>query len=264
MAELSLYIAGTAGDGDRSQRAKFAKILVIAGPSGAGKSTFIRAFQEGRLPPKLAPHLPEVARLWPIATDDALALKGLPSPAKGGNAAGGNATSGLIVHRDIMRVVTRGYGGHNDDPAIQKILSAGGALDIVTLAPPRETLLVQFLKRLRDDEGGEWRQSGELARRMKARLRRLRQNLTGRRSEIALSEDHLLLLAIYGSERRFRHWSSCWNGFVAALAEAREDVRLLTVAPDLDEDGAPSFRLCGAEPVEPSQAALLGQHRATA
>ena len=80
-------------------------------------------------------------------------------------------------------------------------------------------------------------------------MRRLRVRLTGR-APVVLAETHLLLLAIYGSERRFAHWTACWNGFVEDLAQARGDVRVLSVEPEPAEDGTPSFRPCRTEPSE--------------
>ena len=54
-----------------------------------------------------------------------------------------------------MRVVTRGHDDHRDDPAIREILASGAPIDVITVAPAREILFAQFLKRVRSDEYDE-------------------------------------------------------------------------------------------------------------
>lgn len=211
-------------------------IFVIAGPSGSGKSTFMREFVEGRLPRAVADELPPGAGAWERTSGNELSRKGLAAVrrAKG-------RSVGLVVHYDIMRAYTRGFEHYANDPAIQAVVEdEGSALTVLTILPSREALFEQFLTRARNDEYEEWWDKRSKVRLLKRKLRAALYRLIGKRPRF-LKEGHLVLLGVYGSDERFRHWTSRWSKFLEDLRERRDNVRLVYVAPAPSDDGRPRF-----------------------
>jgi hypothetical protein len=78
-----------------------------------------------------------------------------------------------VVHYDIMRPFAKRFEHYANDPAIKELTTSGAALTVLTLAPNREVLLEQFIKRAADRDYVEWwdrgagrvRSSGRSARR---------------------------------------------------------------------------------------------------
>lgn len=212
-------------------------IVVIAGPSGSGKSTFLREFLSNRLPKEITNFLPEAARTWQLVSCNDVSRKGLPRIVRING-----QSPGLVIHYDIMRVYTRGYEQYEGEPAIQRVLGAGVALTVITLLPGREELFDQFLKRAWNDEYEEPWERKKWTRRLRRKVRRGLQGLTGKKSAL-LAGNHILLLRVYGSERRFKQWMDGWEDFIEKICRRRKDVRLLYVTPVSPQDGHPRFRL---------------------
>lgn len=212
-------------------------IVVLAGASGSGKSTFFREFIADRLPKEISDSLPEHAKTWKCTSANELSRKGL-SRILGGN----GLCPGLVVHYDIMRAYTRGFENHAHDPAMQAVMGAGTALTIMTLMPSREALFDQLLKRARSDEYEEPWETRRWTRRLQRKLRRALYTVTGK-SPMVLKEGHVVLLEVYGSERRLEQWTTRWDNFLGDMRRDRDNVRLVYVGPDSAEEGNPRFRL---------------------
>lgn len=216
-------------------------IVVIAGPTGSGKSTLLREFLSERLPKEISDFLPEAARTWQFVNGNEVSRKGIPRILRSNG-----QPSGLVVHYDIMRVYTRGFEQYGNDPAIQTVLGAGVALTVLTLLPSREELFDQFLKRARNDEYEEPWERKKWSRRFRRGVRRGLQRFTGQKRTL-LTENHIRLLGVYGSERRLEQWTARWEDFLDKVCRQREDVALLYVTPVSPQDGHPRFRpLCRA------------------
>ena len=115
-----------------------------------------------------------------------------------------------------------------------------GVLTVLTILPSREALFEQFLTRARNDEYEEWWDKRSKVRLLKRKLRAALYRLIGKRPRF-LKEGHLVLLGVYGSDERFRHWTSRWSKFLEDLRERRDNVRLVYVAPAPSDDGRPRF-----------------------
>lgn len=232
---------------ERARRARAATaastlehIFVIAGPSGSGKSTFMREFVEDRLPRNISDDLPAEARTWSRTSGNELSRKGLLQVLRAKSAK--LKSPGLVLHYDIMRAYTRGYGDHAADPAMQAVASAKAKLTVMTILPGREALFEQFLSRARSGEYEEWWDKRETARRVKRKLRSGLLKLF-RRPPKFLKEGHLTLLSVYASDERLNTWTRGWENFLESVRQGRDDVRLIYVTPDQARDGHPGFRL---------------------
>jgi hypothetical protein len=111
-----------------------------------------------------------------------------------------------------MRVLTRGFERYENDPAMQAVTQARAAMTMLTVLPPREVLLEQFIRRARSGEYEEWWDNQRLIRPLKRKLRAVFHKLSGRSPKI-LKECHLSLLEVYGSENGLGTWASHWKAF---------------------------------------------------
>jgi hypothetical protein len=212
-------------------------VFVIAGPSGSGKSTFMREFVEDRLPTNISDHLPAQAKTWKRTSGNELTRKGLR-----GVLSDKGHSPGLVLHYDIMRVLTQGFDYHSDDPALQALSGVKAHLTVLTILPSRETLFEQFLERARDGEYEEWWGKPEVVRRLKRRLRARFLKLIGKSPKF-LKEGQLALLKVYASDALLNAWIGRWETYLKHLCQGRDKVRLIYVAPDAPADGHPRFRL---------------------
>ncbi|MGV1014646.1 MAG: hypothetical protein ACOYB4_06720 [Methyloceanibacter sp.] len=212
-------------------------IFVVAGPSGSGKSTFMSEFLKNRLPKTVSDGLPSEAKAWKRIGGNELGRKGLakvlrkkgPSP-------------GFVLHYDIMRAHTRGFEHYTNDPAMQAVTGAKATLTILTILPSREALFAQFLERARADEYEEWWDKRQLTRKFKRKLRAGFYKLIGQTPKL-LKEGHLVLLNVYASDERLKHWTTRWENFLETVRHGRDDVRLVFIAPESTQDEYPRFRL---------------------
>ena len=211
-------------------------IFVIAGPSGSGKSTFMGEFVFGRLPINISRDLPQGSKTWLRTSGNELSRKGLSRVLRGKG-----ASEGLIVHYDIMRAYSRGFEHFANDPAMQAVTEAKPALTVLTVLPPREVLLEQFLRRARNGEYEEWWDRKRLIRPLKHKLRMAFHRIT-KRSPKLLKEYHLGLLEVYCSDQGLSLWTKRWEAFLDGVQRDRGDVRLVYVAPEPLQGGHPRFR----------------------
>ena len=202
------------------------QILIIAGPSGSGKSTFLREFVEGRLSPNVSNYLPAEAKVWRRTSANEITKNGLPAMV-----GRGDQYSGLVVHYDIMRALTRGFENYAADPAIQAITQTPAALTVITILPSREILFEQFLARARTEEYEEWWGKPEIRRRVKLKMRAALYKLVGKTPKL-LKEGQLLLLSAYSTDEKLNRWVDRWESFLERLRQGRNNVQLVYVAPD--------------------------------
>jgi len=212
-------------------------IFVIAGPSGSGKSTLMREFVLDRLPREISDYLPEAAKTWHRTSGNELSRKGLARVLGKHRGA-----AGIVVHYDIMRAYSRGFGRYENDPAWKALRESSAAITVLTVLPPREVLFDQFIKRARSGEYEEWWDKRSILRPLKRKLRGTFNRLTGRSPRI-LKDGHLRLLAVYGSETGLKQWSTRWEKYLDGLRTGERRVRLIYVAPDALQEGHPRFRL---------------------
>jgi hypothetical protein len=212
-------------------------VVVIAGPFGSGKSTFMREFVADRLPRSISDYIPAQAKTWKRTSGNELTRKGLRTvlSTKG-------HSRGLVLHYDIMRVLTQGFDYHSDDPALKVLARVKAQLTVLTILPSRETLFEQFLERARDAEYEEWWGTPKVVRRLRRRLRARFLKFIGKSPKF-LKEGHLELLKIYASDALLNAWIGRWETYLKHIGQARDDVRLIYVAPDASADGHPRFRL---------------------
>ena len=95
-----------------------------------------------RLPKDISDSLPPEAKNWQRTSGNELSREGL-ARIRARHA----RTPGLVVHYDIMRPFAKRFERYANDPAIKELTASGAALTVLTLAPNREILLEQFLKR---------------------------------------------------------------------------------------------------------------------
>lgn len=212
-------------------------IFVIAGPSGSGKSTLMGEFVKDRLPDAIAGDLPRESKTWRRTSGNELSRKGL----KGVLSTKG-PIEGLVVHYDIMRAFSRGFGQYSNDPAMREVAEADAALTVLTILPPREILFEQFLRRARSGEYEEWWDRKRLRRQLKTKFREIFYRVA-RRSPRLLKEGHLSLLEVYGSDRALDRWTYRWETYLDSVRAGRDDVRLVYVAPEPVTGDTRSFRL---------------------
>jgi hypothetical protein len=190
-----------------------------------------------RLPGAISGDLPQASKTWLRTSGNELSRKGLAGVLRTKG-----ADEGLVVHYDIMRAYSRGFGQYANDPAMQAVTEAEAALTVLTILPPREILLEQFLRRARSGEYEEWWDKKQLFRPLKRKLRAAFHRIT-RRSPRLLKESHLSLLEIYGSDRAFDRWTDRWETFLDSVQAGRDDVRLVYVAPEPLRGDRRAFRL---------------------
>jgi hypothetical protein len=212
-------------------------IFLIAGPSGSGKSTFMREFMFDRLPKDVSDALPDDAKVWQRTSGNELSRKGLErirtSRAR---------TAGLVVHYDIMRPFSRRFELFSNDPAIKELTASGAALTVLTIAPSREALLEQFLKRAADRDYVEWWDRRRWTRELKRNLREAFYKLTGKKPKL-LKEEQLRLLGLYASNNGLKRWLAHWESFLDGVASDLGNVRLVFVSPEGLRADHPRFRL---------------------
>jgi hypothetical protein len=226
----------------RAVESRLDHVFVIAGPSGSGKSTFMREFVFDRLPRTISDDLPHQSKAWLRTSGNELSRKGLAGVLRGKD-----PTPGLIVHYDIMRAHTRGFGAYASDPAMQAVTEARAALTVLTILPPRIVLFEQYIKRARNGEFEEWWDQKRLLRPLKRKLRAAFHRVTGRSPRLLKAGD-LTLLSVYGSDNGLEHWTRRWESFLDGVRRDRHDVRLVYVAPEAPEaepgsQDFPRFRL---------------------
>ena len=212
-------------------------IFLIAGPSGSGKSTFMREFVYDRLPKDVSDALPADAKVWQRTSGNELSRKGLARIR-----ASRARTPGLVVHYDIMRPYSRRFELFSSDPAIKELTAAGAALTVLTIAPSRERLLEQFLKRAADRDYVEWWDRVHWTRSLERRLHETFYRLTGKKPKL-LKEEQLRLLGLYASNNGLKRWIAHWESFLDGVAHELSDVRLVFVTPEAARSDHPRFRL---------------------
>jgi hypothetical protein len=212
-------------------------IFLIAGPSGSGKSTFMREFVYDRLPRDISDYLPADAKTWQRTSGNELSHKGLVRVR-----ASRARTPGLVVHYDIMRPYARRFEHYANDPAIKELTSSGAALTVMTLAPNREVLLEQFLKRAADRDYVEWWDKRRWTRPLKRKIREALYQLTGKKPKL-LKEEQLRLLGLYASKNGLKRWLAEWESFLDSLRRDLPHVHLVYVTPHSSRPDHPRFRL---------------------
>ena len=141
-----------------------------------------------------------------------------------------------------MRAYSRGFEHFANDPAMQAVTEAKAALTVLTVLPPREVLLEQFLRRARNGEYEEWWDRKRLIRPLKHGLRMAFHRIA-RRSPKLLKECHLGLLEVYCSDQAADACGrSVGRPFSTACRGTVDDVRLVYVAPEPLQGGHPRFR----------------------
>lgn len=212
-------------------------IFLIAGPSGSGKSTVMREFVYDRLPRDISNYLPPEAKTWQRTSGNELSRQGLARiRARRGR------TPGLVVHYDIMRPFARRFDGYASDPAIKELTASGAPLTVLTLAPNREILLEQFLKRAADRDYVEWWDKRRWTRPLKRKIRETIYRITGKKPKL-LKEEQLRLLGLYASKNGLKRWLNEWENFLDGVRRDQEDVHLVFVTPEQSNPGQARFRL---------------------
>ena len=212
-------------------------IFLIAGPSGSGKSTFMREFVYDRLPRNISEYLPPEAKTWQRTSGNELSRKRLAHIR-----ARRARTPGLVVHYDIMRPFARRFEGYASDPAIKALIASGAALTVLTLAPNREVLLEQFLKRAADHDYVEWWDKRRWTRPLKRKIRETIYRITGKKPKL-LKEEQLRLLGLYASKNGLKRWLNEWESFLDGARREQDDVHLVFVTPEPSNPGQARFRL---------------------
>jgi hypothetical protein len=151
-------------------------------------------------------------------------------------------TPGIVVHYDIMRPFTKRFGHYTNDPALKQLTASGATLTVMTLAPNRDILLEQFIKRAADRNYVEWWDKRRWTRPLKQKLGETFYRITGTKPKL-LKEEQLRLLSLYASNKGLRRWLSEWESFLEGVRRDQEDVRLVFVTPQPARPGHPRFRL---------------------
>ncbi len=118
-----------------------------------------------------------------------------------------------MVHYDIMRPFAKRFEHYANDPAIKELTTSGAALTVLTLAPNREVLLEQFIKRAADRDYVEWWDRRRWTRPLKRKIREAIYRLTGKKPKL-LKEEQLRLLGLYASKNGLKRWLSEWESFL--------------------------------------------------
>jgi hypothetical protein len=205
------------------QSATIGHIVMIAGPSCSGKSTFVSELRRKSVPNEVAKCLPSQVHLWKQLYAGQLQKKDLH------RLLDTDAPLGLLVQYDLMRCYTKCFAEYNLDPAIRTVIETGAPLTIVTLTADREMLLDQLFARIRMGNYVSWNQEKRFTVRFRRRLRRTLFSLILPKRAAIVSEEQMLLLKIYASDREFERSMTHWRGFVEKLAAERNNVRLLYV-----------------------------------
>ena len=212
-------------------------IFLIAGPSGSGKSTIMSEFVYDRLPKDISDSLPPEAKNWQRTSGNELSREGL-ARIRARHA----RTPGLVIHYDIMRPFAKRFEHYANDPAIKELTASGAALTVLTLAPNREVLLEQFLKRAADRDYVEWWDKRRWTRPLKRKIRETIYRITGKKPKL-LREEQLRLLGLYASKNGLKRWASEWESFLDGVRREQDDVHLVFVTPEPSRPGHPRFRL---------------------
>jgi hypothetical protein len=141
-----------------------------------------------------------------------------------------------------MRPYSKRFERYDNDPAIKQLVSAGSALTVITLAPNREVLLEQFLKRAADPDDVEWWVRNRWTRQLKQKLRAAIYRLTGKQPKL-LKEEQLRLLGVYASKNGLKQWLAEWESFLEGLRRGSPGVRLVYVTPEQLQHDFPRLRL---------------------
>jgi hypothetical protein len=164
----------------------------------------MREFVYDRLPRDISDYLPADAKTWQRTSGNELSRKGLARVR-----AGRGRTAGLVIHYDIMRPYARRFEHYANDPPIKELTAAGAALTVMTLAPNREVLLEQFLKRAADRDYVEWWDKKRWTRPLKRKLREalIRAFMTPEAIRGLSQFDAMLCLSVlHHVIRGFGHW----------------------------------------------------------
>jgi hypothetical protein len=190
------------------------QLLMVAGPSGSGKSFFMSAIAAGRLASDLRFQLPAEARSWPHADGKSFLACGPATHTRSGAL---KRQPGLVLHYDIMRPYSYGYGSYEADPALA-IMKTSRQIVVVSLLPPVERLVRQFLAR----------ETTILERKSKRILRSLRHRLTGRDPTL-LKEAQVRLLEHYQTPGWIEDYYRRWLTYLETLALEHPDVRAIAL-----------------------------------
>src|SRR5262245_18247349 len=154
----------------------------------------MREYVYDRLPRNILDYLPPEAKTWQRTSGNERSRKGLARIR-----ARRACTPGLVVHYDIMRPFAWRFEGYSSDPAIKELTASGVPLTVLTLAPNREILLEQFLKRAADRDYVEWWDKPRWTRPLKRKIRETIYRITGKKPKL-LKEEQLRLLGLYASK----------------------------------------------------------------
>jgi hypothetical protein len=113
---------------------------------------------------------------------------------------------------------------------------------VLTLAPNREVLLEQFLKRAADRDYVEWWDKRRWTHPLKRKIRETIYRITGKKPKL-LREEQLRLLGLYASKNGLKRWASEWESFLDGVRREQDDVHLVFVTPEPSRPGHPRFRL---------------------
>jgi hypothetical protein len=113
---------------------------------------------------------------------------------------------------------------------------------VLTLAPNREVLLEQFLKRAADRDYVEWWDKRRWTRPLKRKIRETIYRITGKKPKL-LREEQLRLLGLYASKNGLKRWLSEWESFLDGVRREQDDVHFVFVTPEPSRPGHPRFRL---------------------
>jgi hypothetical protein len=90
---------------------------------------------------------------------------------------------------------------------MKELTASGAALTVMTLAPNREVLLEQFLKRAADRDYVEWWDKRRWTRPLKRKIREALYRITGKTPTL-LKEEQLRMLGLYASKDGLKRWLS--------------------------------------------------------
>jgi hypothetical protein len=173
-------------------------------------------FVYDRLPQNISDYLPAEAKTWQRTSGNELSREGLARVrARRGR------TAGIVVHYDIMRPFTKRFGHYANDPAMKQLTASGAALTVITLAPDRELLLEQFIKRAADRNYVEWWDKRNWTRPLKRKIREALYRITGKKPKL-LKEEQLRLLALYASDNGLKRWLSDGRASSMACGETKK------------------------------------------
>jgi len=170
----------------------------------------MRAIADSNVPAPLQAIIASEARLWPHTDGKSFLARKPPTHSL---LRAMRPLPGLVLHYDIMRPYSLGYGRYEDDPALS-ILDDAEHIVVVSLLPPVERLVRQFLAREDDTR----------ARKSARALTALRYKLLGRDAK-ALKRGQAALLTQYRTPGWIDGWYRRWLDYLTTVSARRPNVR---------------------------------------